>query len=221
MTHLSGPRSPRDVVLMMGIAGCVALAAIVLAAVVLVRHAPSLVRAMIVPAVGSGAEQEADAARIERFRSSFDGQLAQIGGRSMFFVPSAPPPAPVRTAVADSAPRPPTRYDGPAIVAMINGTVWFADGRRLKVGDDGEDSLSVISIDPPWGARVRWRSVEFDVSLFERTTSRFMERDSAPTQPETVEEDHASSEEGVKETTQTQEEVATGEAELPEERDPA
>lgn len=108
-------------------------------------------------------------------RPDIEGMLAQIDGRSMWFVPAPPdPPAPPpveRATVAASPPPPPSRYGGPAIIGLVNGQVWFSDGKRLAVGDDAQGGVRVVSIDgAPYAIRIEWQNVEFDVPLFERNT---------------------------------------------------
>jgi len=99
--------------------------------------------------------------------------LDRFKGRSLFFTPPPPPPEPepiVDAEPEDPGPPPlPTRYGGPALIAMVNGAAWFADGRRLAVGDDPDAGLAVLSLSPPWSARVRWQGAEFDVGLFDRS----------------------------------------------------
>lgn len=108
-------------------------------------------------------------------RPDIEGMLAQIDGRSMWFVPAPPdPPSPPRVerpAVAESAPPPPSRYGGPEIIGVVNGQVWFSDGKKLSVGDEAEGGVRVVSIeDAPYAVRVEWQNVEFEVPLFERNT---------------------------------------------------
>lgn len=99
----------------------------------------------------------------EAFERTIAAGIRQVDGRSLFVVPPEPPPeAAVRSEPAA------TRYGGPALVAMINGVAWFADGRRLAAAEEPpEGDLSVLALEPPWRARVRWRGGEFDVTLFE------------------------------------------------------
>ncbi len=100
--------------------------------------------------------------------ASMANYKAQVDGRSLFFIPrpkhrDLPP--------ADAGPRqpaPPASYGGPPLIAMINGAAWFNDGRKLVPGAEADRGLRVISIDPPWGARVQWQGVEFTIPLFNR-----------------------------------------------------
>lgn len=106
-----------------------------------------------------------------RRNEAFDGYLAQIQGRSLFHVPPPPqapePDKPVEVD-PDKPPPPPTSYGGPAIVAMLSDTVWFASGKKMKLGDK-EDDLEIISLTPPWMGKLRWKGVDFDVNLFEKS----------------------------------------------------
>jgi hypothetical protein len=108
----------------------------------------------------------------EQYAAAFDQHLAQIEGRSLFFVPGAPEAPPVRvetpTDSGPKAPPAPSSYGGPAVTAMIFDTVWFADGRQVKVGDAPQNDLAVVSVNPPWDAVLSWRGVEFTVTLFEQ-----------------------------------------------------
>ena len=58
---------------------------------------------------------------------------------------------------------------------MIDGHVWFDDGRVLEVGGEASQGLRVVDWSPPWTARVEWEEVEFDVELFKRTTERYLD----------------------------------------------
>lgn len=71
----------------------------------------------------------------------------------------------------DSGPAPvPTKYAGPAIVGLMSDTVWFADGKHIRVGESSEglSGVTVLEAHPPWSAKVRWMKGEFTVSLFDR-----------------------------------------------------
>lgn len=220
MSPAASPRTAQGMAQMLGVHGVVALVAVALAAATLLMQAGPLARALFVPSAASADAPSEDGARAERFRTAFDGNLAQIDGRSMFFTPPAPPPpARAETPRGDTAPRAPTRYDGPAIIAMINGSVWFADGRRLAVGGEGDSTLSVLSQNGPWSARVLWQGVEFDVPLFERTTERFIEAPAAP-EPESKPAEEPEDEKSVA-TIPQEDSDAGGAGAAPQEKDPA
>lgn len=109
------------------------------------------------PGGGGGAPEE--------FQTALDANLRQVTGRSMFFPPL--PMSPKEELV--STPKA-TRYAGPAIVAMVNGAVWFSDGQRLEVGQSSPSGkMKVISLKAPWSARILWDGGEFDVGFFERS----------------------------------------------------
>lgn len=105
----------------------------------------------------------------EQQKVTFDAYLAQVRGRSLFYLP--PPPtasAAVEKVDADKPPPPPSSYGGPSIVAMLSDVVWFSNGRKLKVGETLDD-LEVVALSPPWTSRLKWKGVEFDVGFFERS----------------------------------------------------
>lgn len=225
MSPAPSPKSIQGVARMLGVLGCLGLAAAVIAAVALVAQIGPLARALLVPGAQSSEALASDDARVQRFKDAFDGNIAQIEGRSMFFTPAAPPPPPREAALRDDRPeQAPTRYDGPAIIAMVNGSVWFADGRRLSIGAEPESSLGVLSQNGPWGARVIWKGVEFDVPLFDRTTDRFIE---SPASEEPNEErkpaqtaDPVAATEDAATTTSVDEVDDAGADEAPQEEDP-
>ena len=133
-------------------------------------HAWPVVRAARLPAKGEGAERTDDDRR-EAFAATLRAQQAQVDGRSMFFNP--PRPLPARPAFTDTSPRAPvkpSRYGGPAIIAMVNGSVLFADGQRVKTGESGR-GVKVVSLSVPWSAKLEWDGVEFDVELFQRDST--------------------------------------------------
>lgn len=105
----------------------------------------------------------------EQQKVTFDAYLAQVKGRSLFYLP--PPPtasAAAEPVDTDKPPPPPSTYGGPSIVAMLSDIVWFSNGRKLKVGEKHDD-LEVVALSPPWSSRLKWKGVEFDVGFFERS----------------------------------------------------
>lgn len=110
----------------------------------------------------------------QKYAAAIDEQVAQVSGRSLFFVPGAPvPPPPKPPPTPDPGPEPPppppSSYGGPPVIGMVNDSVWFSDGTRLKVGEAPEGAgVKVLAVEPPWGAKVLWKGVEFSVSLFDR-----------------------------------------------------
>jgi len=113
---------------------------------------------------------------VSKYNESFDLPLKQIAGRTLFHRPIEPkePEEPKEEPKTEGPAPPPTRYGGPAIIGMIDKTVFFDDGRRLSVGDEADNGLEVVEPRGPWSAVVRWRGVEFEVQLFERTTKEFL-----------------------------------------------
>jgi hypothetical protein len=141
--------------------GCVLLTLIILAFSVwpLIR-----LRAKTDSAV---ADTRSDAKFLTEFDNATDGDLAQIEGRSLFALPRPPSPREETAQKPDSSK--PTRYGGPSVIAMVNGSVWFSDGQRLALGESGAGSLKVVSLDAPWSAKVEWMGGEFDVEFFQRS----------------------------------------------------
>jgi hypothetical protein len=149
--------------------GIAALAGVAGAAVIVSWGAWRLTEAAIAATAAGGQMQTADARGPDLARAQ-----SRIDGRSLFFVPSAPPPPapPPRPGTGEPPPPPPpppapTRYGGPEIVALINDTVWLEGGEILSL-DDSADGVTVLAVNAPWSARLLWREVEFDVSLFGR-----------------------------------------------------
>lgn len=154
-----------------------ALGALAIACYAMAAGLPRIALAIVSPSANAAAEPSFDASRVESFRASFKDQLAQVNGRSMFFIPGAPapPPPPPEEDSEPEAPAPPSKYGGPAVIAMINGVVWFDNGTRLRSDEAASGGLRVVSINSPWGARIEWSGQEWDVPLFDRTTQQFLE----------------------------------------------
>lgn len=115
---------------------------------------------------GGDPQKDADQQKI-----TFDGYVAQIRGRSLFFEPPPPrasEPAEEPKVDENKPPPPPSSYGGPSIVAMLSDVVWFSNGKKLKVGES-EDGLKVVALLPPWESRLEWKGVEFNVGFFERS----------------------------------------------------
>ena len=112
-------------------------------------------------------------ARAEAHDLGYDEKLlAQLNGRSMFFVPPKPPPPPPpptpnNESSQERPPPPPSRYGGPKLVAIFYDQAWFSNGERVSVGDEAA-GVEVLELAPPWYARVRWHDVEFTIELFAR-----------------------------------------------------
>lgn len=161
----------RTVASRLGGPGITAAALIVCAAIAGAMMLPGLATAILTPSpvpVGLDADAGHDqAARMEGYRR-------QIDGRTMFFVPARPPPPPPKVEARNSEdtkpalPPPPSTYGGPAPIALIFDTVWFADGQKLKAGDEAKGDLEVVRLDSPWNAILKWKGVEFTVKVFDR-----------------------------------------------------
>ncbi len=122
---------------------------------------------------------------LERFSSDLERDATRFTNRSAFFVPPAPippppPPPPPRDEEEDPEPvvprepPPPSRYGGPSIAYVWDDRVTFENDMTLTAGGEGQSGVEVLSTNLPWSVKVRWRGVEFDVQLFERTTSDFL-----------------------------------------------
>lgn len=151
--------------------GRVALVLVLLAAVVLLIGLKRVAGALMANDGGSrltGAGDEKEAA--SKLAANFENNLAQINGRSMFLTPPAPRKEPVKTTDESDGkpPPPPSRYGGPSLVGFAHDTVFFNDGRRMRVGDDSDKTLKILRIDAPWSATVVWENVEFTVGLFDK-----------------------------------------------------
>lgn len=119
----------------------------------------------------------------KRYAASVDSWASQFDRRSLFFVPGAPtPPEPEAVVEPDRPPPPPSSYAGPTLIAMMNDTAFFQDGRRLVVGGERDGDLRVIRLKPPWEATLEWKGVEFAVPLFPRDSTVVQ---ITPRQPET------------------------------------
>lgn len=164
--------------------GWVALIVLLFGIFVVVTGGYRLINSFFVS--GSDLEQAAASQTegVAKFNESFEAPLKQIAGRTLFHRPTEPKETEeVKEEPKPEGPAPPpTRYGGPAIIAMIDKTVFFDDGRRLSVGDPADSGLEVVEPRGPWSAVLRWRGVEFEVQLFERTTKDFVK------EPESVSE---------------------------------
>jgi hypothetical protein len=115
------------------------------------------------------------------YAQRMDRWAANARGRSMFFIPPEPikeEPVVVEDPPDEPEDRPdptPTRYRGPEVIAAMNGQIWLEGGAVVKMGEEAEGVTLLNDDDVPWSVRVEWRGQEFDVPIFERTTSRFLE----------------------------------------------
>lgn len=144
------------------------LAALVAAGLTLAWMLYTLVPLLLAPLSSPGAAPKAvPEATLAQKQAGFTKLLADSTAR----ITDRAPFGQIRVATPAPAARPttPTRYGGPNIVAMVDNAVWFADGRRLKVGESSGESLSVLEVNAPWSAKLRWSGGEFTVSLFDRS----------------------------------------------------
>src|SRR3954468_8938674 len=139
----------------LGPAGLLASIAGVVCAIILIfslwAFSASILGANPPAAAGAGDTQGLAAAH----DAAYEGYLGQFSGRSLFLVPGAPkPPEPIAVKPSDEpkAPEKPASYDGSPIIAMVINPVWFADGKRLSVGDEPKDDTEVLEVQAPWDA---------------------------------------------------------------------
>lgn len=162
--------------------GVIALGGVVVLGVTIITSVSPLIAdaSQRVPAVGD--ETSSTDKALARFNTEHARHEASAIGRSMFFIPNAPPPPPppppppAPPHTTPPPPPPPSRYGGPKVIGMLGDSVWF-EGGRIAGLDEEVDGVRVISLSPPWSARLEWKGVEFDVPLFDRTTGRFLEQE--------------------------------------------
>lgn len=159
----------------LGLAGRIAVGALLVTSIVVLSSARGFITSLF---ISPAQRTTADASELEKeaskYAEAFNGYTKQIDGRSLFVIPSAPkrtppppPPPPPEDTSKPVAPAVPSRYGGPSIIGLINESVIFNDGKTIRVGQS-DGSLSVIALNAPWGAKVKWQGAEFDVSLFEK-----------------------------------------------------
>ncbi len=170
-----------------GLLGWFAVVMLIVALYIGVRSAIPMASDFFATVDTSGAvEESADAAKnMELFEQASLKDAERFIGRSVFFVPPAPVPPPPppppprepveRTPPPDPGPPPaPSVYGGPKIAFVWNDQVTFENDMTLTVGGEGQSGVEVLSTNLPWSVKLRWREVEFDVQLFERTTQNFL-----------------------------------------------
>lgn len=189
----AGPQSNKITLL-----GIAALGASSLAVAFVAGAVYSAATALFVPsarALVTAQDEKANEAAAS-FAKSIDDNAAQFNGRSVFFVPSAPPPPPPPPPPPRDEPEPetppppskPSSYGGPALLAMLSDTIWFANGKKLKIGESDADSgTKLISVEAPWSAEIEYKGVAFKVPLFARddVVLKKEEPKPAPTSPST------------------------------------
>lgn len=181
---------PLDQLKRVGWIGWIAVAVALLAVTVLVRGLVAIGGALLAPSAGRSAAKQDErlTQAADEYSKSVDQSLAQIDGRSIFFVPSPPiPPPPPPPPIVETEPPPPPKpstYGGPAIIAMVNDAVWLSDGTKLIPGQPADSAdVRVVRIEMPWHAVLEWKGVEFQVSLFDRDSTVIKD---APTQTPTT-----------------------------------
>jgi hypothetical protein len=156
----------------------VSVIALALLAVVVVWQMPQVFGALMTPRPDDdptkarmGEYLVAHAEDLESYRDRFDG-------RSLFFKPqppvvtvSVPPPPRERPKeIGPPTPEPVARtYGGPSVNFVLGEEVWFHDGEKVRVGEEGANGVTVIATDPPWSVRLGHRGGEYDIELFKRT----------------------------------------------------
>jgi len=171
----------------LGALGWFAILAAALAIVVAIRVLVPFSATVLGGAGAEGTDPESlQLARFaERYQESYQRDGQRFVGRSAFFVPPAPvppppPPPPPRDPVETppardpGPPPPPSSYGGPKIAYVWDNQVTFENDMTLTAGGEGESGVEVLETNLPWSVKVRWREVEFDVQLFERTTQSFL-----------------------------------------------
>lgn len=141
----------------LGLSAIAALLLTILLAVLIVR--PYLDARAALPELTKPVEPSKT--QLPTFDATVKQYAAQIDGRSPFFIPDRPS----RDNGPHDAPR---EYGGPALIAMINGVAWFADGDRVSQSRPDGKTVKLVQLRAPWGARVEWEGGEFDVDLFKR-----------------------------------------------------
>ncbi len=160
--HRAGPRW----------VGQVALLFLGIAAAVLLWQLWLVLRAVMLPSPTAFVQGESNnAEKVAQREASLESAVKQINGRSLFYVPSKPGEAgtaPVIEEEPEETEAAPSKYDGPAITAIVLDQVWFDGGKKIKVGEGEVDDIEVMETDAPWGAKVKWKGKEFDVNFYER-----------------------------------------------------
>lgn len=168
---MSGSQGFKSVYSTLGPAGVLATVAGAVAVVVLGASLWSFTRGVLTTAPDT--DTAGNVARgSEAQRAQFEKHLAQINGRTIFITPGAPAARPPEVVAEDPGPPPPppkpTSYGGSPIIAMVLDTVWFEDGRKMKVGDPESEQTEVLAVRAPWEAELRWQGERFTVPLFPR-----------------------------------------------------
>ena len=145
--------------------GSIILALLAVTAVTLVWAIKGVLFPATMPAAAEVGPRSGDEmkSKLDTFKKQLASAGDRINTRSPFY-----PPKPK----AVPAPPVPNRYAGPALIAMVNNSAMFADGTMLSVGDPSKNGISILEVNAPWTAKVRWNGGEFTVTLFERDPSK-------------------------------------------------
>lgn len=170
------PQSPvtmRDAMRGLRPIGWMAFATASVAGLVAIISILGVVATLFGPSPRISSPDEHTGEQAKKYASAIDGWALQLDRRSLFFVPGAPtpPPDPEPSIEPDRPPPPPSSYAGPSLIAMMNDTAFFTDGRRLAAGGPRDGDLRVVRLDPPWEATLEWKGVEFAVPLFGRDST--------------------------------------------------
>jgi hypothetical protein len=161
---------------------------VAVAAITVVAQLPPLLEAMVTPRPGADPTQ----ARLGEYLTGADEDLdtyrERFDGRSLFIKPpppprerpAPPPPPPDDGEEAPPPPPPPRNYEGPTIKFVLGDEVWFHDGVKVRVGEEGSNGVSVITSNPPWTVRLGYRGGEHDIVLFDRSQPGLAEEPQAP-----------------------------------------
>lgn len=154
-------------------------ASLLVIVVLVVLTLPALARAAFGPDLDGEGVSDTFAKLMEEHEGMSETYRDRFDGRSVFFKPPRKPKRrPVRTAPPpkkDDTPKPPPPpkpdpkrppYSGPSIGGMIGDRVYFEGDLRVDVGEE-RDGVEVLSVNPPWGAKVMYRKWEYDLDLFE------------------------------------------------------
>jgi hypothetical protein len=115
----------------------------------------------------------------ERHERMAEMERKRFDGRSGFFMPAAPvrrtPPKPVEPPKPPPPPKPvgpPATYSGPQPVAAIGDTILFANGSRVRIGQE-DAGVRVIASDAPWKVQLGYLGGEYEVPLWDRGSDSF------------------------------------------------
>ncbi len=139
--------------------GLAALAALLLAIGVAAYVVVPLISLYKHPPVLEGAQANAQDLLAEH-RKLTEQQALAFNEHHLFY-PPAPPELP-----------PPPRgreYDGPPLIAYVNGTAWFTSGDKVSAKDPQSGQFKFVRSNAPWSVVVQYRGVEYDVPLFKKT----------------------------------------------------